>query len=327
MKQHILNDECTGKSPCYKCHYEKYDKDECSELCIALKRFRFGKAYSHIDRYQKVEPAKPEAVSGVVTDVIPEIKVVETELNGKALQLKDNVCKDKKCLICGREESDKVKIRRGLCVSPHYQNWRAGKIKHPVFGDFVKMGRKELSEARYGKFKKCLIDGCPEIGDRRGLCQKGGHYKQCQKGRILHPELGEFFTTRKRRTKMKVVEKSLKHEMEEREMVEGKKEFDFNDIVENRINKIRSVLAKKAQEYASDKSRFHNFEVAGRRIDCTPERALLGMMVKHEVSVMDLVNWIEFNPEKLTFEIIDEKICDNINYLILLEGMLKKRVL
>lgn len=101
--------------------------------------------------------------------------------------------------------------------------------------------------------------------------------------------------------------------------------MDFNDVVINRINSIQRILATKAEEYASNKSRFHNFEVAGRKAGTTPEKALLGMMMKHVVAVDDLVDWIEECPHKLTNEIINEKIGDNINYLILLEGMLLNR--
>ena len=102
--------------------------------------------------------------------------------------------------------------------------------------------------------------------------------------------------------------------------------MNFNTIVKERCEKILAILSKKAEEYAKDDDRFHNFNIAARMADTTPEKALKGMMLKHEVSVMDLIEWADTQPEKLTDEIIDEKIGDNINYLILLEGMLKKRV-
>lgn len=106
-----------------------------------------------------------------------------------------------------------------------------------------------------------------------------------------------------------------------------KSNYDFATTVSQRCSKIKNVLQAKAQEYASSVSRFHNFEVAARIADTTPEKALKGMMLKHEVSVMDLIEWAESSPGKLSLAIIDEKIGDNINYLILLEGLLKLRVL
>ena len=96
----------------------------------------------------------------------------------------------------------------------------------------------------------------------------------------------------------------------------------FNQVVDNRCNEIKRILTKKAGEYATDSDRFHNFNVAARIANTTPERALKGMMLKHEVSVMDLIEWADIAPEKLTEALIDEKIGDNINYLLLLEGLL-----
>jgi len=100
----------------------------------------------------------------------------------------------------------------------------------------------------------------------------------------------------------------------------------FNKIVNERTEKIKSTLLHKAKEYATNADRYHNFNITGRILDITPERALIGMWMKHVVSVLDLVDWIEDAPDKLTTEIIDEKITDTAAYLILLEGLLKKRI-
>jgi len=99
----------------------------------------------------------------------------------------------------------------------------------------------------------------------------------------------------------------------------------FNEIVELRLEKIKKILGEKAQEYASGGDRFHNFNVAGRIAGITPEKALYGMMLKHEVSVIDLIELADTDPGKLNEAIIDEKIGDFVNYLILLEGLLKQR--
>lgn len=97
---------------------------------------------------------------------------------------------------------------------------------------------------------------------------------------------------------------------------------DFDDIVEDRIEQIRTILSEKGREYATSTDRFHNFRVAARILDTTPECALLGMMIKHIVSVLDLID----STDELNIEMIDEKIGDTINYLILLEGLLRERV-
>ena len=100
----------------------------------------------------------------------------------------------------------------------------------------------------------------------------------------------------------------------------------FEAVLQSRLEKIKTVLGTKAKEYSSTNDRYHNFNVAGRMAGTTPEKALKGMMLKHEVSVLDLIEWSESEPTKITEELIDEKIGDNINYLILLEGMLKQRI-
>ena len=96
-------------------------------------------------------------------------------------------------------------------------------------------------------------------------------------------------------------------------------EFDF--IVKERIEKIVSVLQKKGAEYATYEDRLHNFKRAANLMRCTPAEALLGMYAKQIVSVIDLVK--QGIREK---EVIDEKIGDSINYLILLEAILKEDV-
>jgi hypothetical protein len=91
-------------------------------------------------------------------------------------------------------------------------------------------------------------------------------------------------------------------------------------IVEKRIQKIRDSLISKQGEYSRSEDAFHNFNTAGRILDVTPERALMGMAVKHFVSVLDM---IESSGDKVhPAEYVSEKIGDLINYLILVEGML-----
>lgn len=102
----------------------------------------------------------------------------------------------------------------------------------------------------------------------------------------------------------------------------GSREWFRREVVERRLESIRKVLGEKQAEYAIG-SVFHNFERAGELQGCSPERALLGMMAKHWVSVMDMVEQRE-RGEAPGVARIEEKIGDSVNYLILLEGMLKE---
>ena len=87
-----------------------------------------------------------------------------------------------------------------------------------------------------------------------------------------------------------------------------------------RIKSIKETLAKKGNEYSKDKEVFKNFIDAGRKLDTNKYKALQGMLIKHIVSVDNIIDNIE--QEVPTVDIISEKIGDIINYYILLEAML-----
>lgn len=96
------------------------------------------------------------------------------------------------------------------------------------------------------------------------------------------------------------------------------KHEDFVKILNRRIAKCVNILSGKAKEYASEEDRLHNFKRAAAMLDTTPEKALIGMFAKHMVSILDLVN----KPWEASEEMVDEKIGDAINYLILLEAVM-----
>ncbi len=98
---------------------------------------------------------------------------------------------------------------------------------------------------------------------------------------------------------------------------------EFNHLVHDRTDKIKQILASKAAEYARG-DRLSNFKRAAAMMQVTPERALLGMMAKHWVSLLDMVD--DLDAEKINSHgKWDEKIGDSINYLILLEGLMLER--
>lgn len=97
-------------------------------------------------------------------------------------------------------------------------------------------------------------------------------------------------------------------------------ENEFVKVTEDKLNECMSLLYKKADEYATQ-DRLHNFKVAGQLQNCTPIKALGGMMAKHSVSVYDLIN--DFNNGKvIPLELWNEKINDSINYLLLLNALI-----
>lgn len=100
---------------------------------------------------------------------------------------------------------------------------------------------------------------------------------------------------------------------------------EFNTLVEMRCQSIKNVLAKKAVEYSAADNRLHNFDRGVQLSGQSREKVLLGMMLKHEISVLDIVDNIEKN-NLPTVEMVDEKLGDWINYLILLEASIKQKI-
>lgn len=102
---------------------------------------------------------------------------------------------------------------------------------------------------------------------------------------------------------------------------------EFDKYLEERLQMIRNTLSHKAKEYASNRDRMHNFNVAAVLQGCTPERALFGMAAKHLVSVSDMVWALDDDAiqPKPTLQMWDEKLGDAVNYLCLLDAMIQAR--
>ena len=95
---------------------------------------------------------------------------------------------------------------------------------------------------------------------------------------------------------------------------------NFNKVVEDLTNQIKSTLIRKQAEYNLDDDRLSVFKRAASIQQQTTAQALLGMMTKHVVSIYDYVE----QDRKFTEELAREKICDNLNYLILLYAVLQE---
>lgn len=100
----------------------------------------------------------------------------------------------------------------------------------------------------------------------------------------------------------------------------------FKRLVINRLNCCNEVLTLKDKEYSSSEDRLHNFKQAGKSRNCTPVKALDGMMMKHIISFWDIVDRMEndssYVPPK---ELVAEKLGDMINYTLLAEGLIEDR--
>ena len=98
---------------------------------------------------------------------------------------------------------------------------------------------------------------------------------------------------------------------------------DFNARLKDLQAHTIDVLTAKAAEDATD-DRLHNFKAAAALQRITPVEALGGMMVKHTVSVYDLIH--DYGTGKaIPPELWAEKITDSINYLSLLWALLNEK--
>ena len=102
-------------------------------------------------------------------------------------------------------------------------------------------------------------------------------------------------------------------------------EKEFDKLVQQRLDNIKKTLIIKGREYRRNNDPLHNFKQAGRVLNTTPSKALLGFFTKHLVSIMDLVE-DNANEKLINHTQLEEKIGDAINYLILLEAQLKSNV-
>ena len=96
----------------------------------------------------------------------------------------------------------------------------------------------------------------------------------------------------------------------------------FNEILAKRLEATKAVLASKATEYASGRDRLHNFNRAAAMLGTTPEKALIGMWTKHIVSILDIVD----SENVPSLAMLEEKIGDAVNYLVLLEACYKDKM-
>lgn len=93
----------------------------------------------------------------------------------------------------------------------------------------------------------------------------------------------------------------------------------FNKIVEEETDYIKSLLLTKQAEYNLDDDRMSHFKHAAGMSGWPSEKCLYGYMLKHLMSITDMIN----SDEKFTRERWVEKTTDICNYLILLLGLLE----
>jgi hypothetical protein len=94
----------------------------------------------------------------------------------------------------------------------------------------------------------------------------------------------------------------------------------FNELLDRRIDRTRKVLGSKSEEYSKDGDKLYNFNRAATLRRKSPIEVCFDYGTKHLVSVIDMVEAAVAGalPDQ---GLVDEKIGDLINYLILLEAV------
>ena len=99
---------------------------------------------------------------------------------------------------------------------------------------------------------------------------------------------------------------------------------DFKDLLEKRFEKTRKTYSRKMNEYATDLDVFLSFKNGiGFSFHNTPEGVAWEYACKHFESIKNIIS--KCPDEVPTDELLDEKIGDAINYLIIIEGLIKER--
>lgn len=98
----------------------------------------------------------------------------------------------------------------------------------------------------------------------------------------------------------------------------------FNHLLGVEVDRIYDTLAEKSSEYSTVDNKLHNFDKAGKMANTTRERALLGFLLKHQVSIDDIVD--KLDKELPSLDLVSEKITDILNYYILLKACIVDRI-
>ena len=101
---------------------------------------------------------------------------------------------------------------------------------------------------------------------------------------------------------------------------------EFNDVVIGQMERCKMLLITKGNEYAPEAmsnveiDRLAHFKKAATLMSTTPQIALMGMLVKHYISIMDMC----LDEGDYLIEQWDEKITDSINYLLILRAIVEE---
>lgn len=99
----------------------------------------------------------------------------------------------------------------------------------------------------------------------------------------------------------------------------------FKLLLEGIFNRTESMFKTKRGEYANDHDVFKSFKNGvGFSMHNEPEQVAYEYLCKHLESIQSIIK--KLPEEAPRYEVINEKFGDAINYLIIIEGLLKERM-
>lgn len=96
----------------------------------------------------------------------------------------------------------------------------------------------------------------------------------------------------------------------------------FEQVVDETLNQIRETLIVKGAEYRRNKDPFHNFNQGAIKSQQHSLKVLDGFLLKHEISISDICDDIVYYDKKPKIETVNEKLGDNLIYLLIKKAML-----
>jgi hypothetical protein len=100
---------------------------------------------------------------------------------------------------------------------------------------------------------------------------------------------------------------------------------DFFNSIDNTLIELKDLLLVKGKEYMRNNDVYHNFNQGSIMKGVTPEKALDGFLLKHEVSISDMTNDLDDGVLPSKDKVI-EKFNDNLIYLLIKKAMILNRI-
>ena len=103
------------------------------------------------------------------------------------------------------------------------------------------------------------------------------------------------------------------------------KELKFIKLIDKIFSRTENTLLAKRAEYAHKEDVFKSFKNGtGFSLHTEPEQVAWSYLAKHLESIQSIIR--KLPNERPSEELIDEKFGDAINYLIIIEGLLKEKL-